>query len=368
MVAPYVDEHGAGARRTRASSATGTSSSVRCWTGPGGWDSTRWPRAIMPGSKPAPSGSPAGAGGGHGQGPVLCPVDAHRRRAGRRRAARRAPDQGRGARATRGGSGCPPRRSPTARTSASSSPTRAGAAFLADRVALHPGELVDADSGEVVGEVPAVELVTVGQRRGLGVAVDGRRRFALSVDVDAGRVLVGDRAAPPRDGWRVERPTWVDRPSRPGRRCLAQTSAHGAPARGRWDGIGVAFDQPQRLVAPGQTVALYDAADPDVVVGAGVAAGHSGPVRSRGMADPAERSRRRRRASRSSRALIGTTTSATTCSTRRRSPTPTTTRSCASSGRSKPRIPSWSRPRFAHPAGGRGPVGPLRAGAPPRPR
>ena len=34
----------------------------------------------------------------------------------------------------------------------------------------------------------------------------------------------------------------------------------------------VRFDAPQRPVAPGQTVALYDARDPDAVVGAGIAA------------------------------------------------------------------------------------------------
>jgi tRNA U34 2-thiouridine synthase MnmA/TrmU len=31
------------------------------------------------------------------------------------------------------------------------------------------------------------------------------------------------------------------------------------------------FDEPQRLVAPGQTIALYDAQCPDAVVGAAVA-------------------------------------------------------------------------------------------------
>ena len=36
--------------------------------------------------------------------------------------------------------------------------------------------------------------------------------------------------------------------------------------------IEVRFDDPQRPVAPGQTVALYDALDPDAVVGAGIAA------------------------------------------------------------------------------------------------
>jgi len=72
---------------------------------------------------------------------------------------------------------------------------------------LHPGEIVDADSGDVVGTVPAVELVTVGQRRGLGVAVDGRRLYALDVDVDARRILVGHADAARADHVAVCRPT-----------------------------------------------------------------------------------------------------------------------------------------------------------------
>jgi len=70
--------------------------------------------------------------------------------------------------------------------------------------------------------------------------------------------------------------TWVDRPLQHGDRAVAQVSAHGRPAPcavARTDtGLVVLFDVPQRPVAPGQTVALYDVADPDAVVGAGIAA------------------------------------------------------------------------------------------------
>ena len=60
--------------------------------------------------------------------------------------------------------------------------------FLADRMSLHPGVVVDRD-GRRVGEVPAVELVTIGQRKGLGVGGSadaqlrgrgGRRRAGAS--------------------------------------------------------------------------------------------------------------------------------------------------------------------------------------------
>jgi len=47
--------------------------------------------------------------------------------------------------------------------------TRGRRSFLADRIDLHPGTVVDAHSGVGVGAVDAVELITVGQRRGLGI-------------------------------------------------------------------------------------------------------------------------------------------------------------------------------------------------------
>jgi tRNA-specific 2-thiouridylase len=143
--------------------------------------------------------------------------------------------------------------------------------FLEDRIPLHEAELVDVDSGDVVGTVPAVELVTVGQRRGLGVAVDGRRRYALAVDVQARRIAVG--AADWALGTRVSLGDvrWAARPLERGEATWAQTTAHGRAATCRWLGDEVVFDDPQPLVAPGQTVALYDAEDPQLVVGAAIA-------------------------------------------------------------------------------------------------
>jgi tRNA-specific 2-thiouridylase len=143
--------------------------------------------------------------------------------------------------------------------------------FLAERMALHGAELVDASSGDVVGTVPAGELVTVGQRRGLGVAVDGHRRYALTVDVRARRITVGTSADAVGGRVVVDGASWVGPALEPGDRAFAQTSAHGSAAGCTWQGDAVVFDEPQPLVAPGQTVALYDAADADAVVGAAVA-------------------------------------------------------------------------------------------------
>jgi len=153
--------------------------------------------------------------------------------------------------------------------------------FLGERLPLHDGRLVDHDSGEDLGPVAAVELVTVGQRRGMGHGDDGRRRYVTAVDVPTRRVRVGPPEAADSPGVDLHTVTWVDAGAAAGRRspfaAVAQCSAHGRPAgctvRPVGDGtLSVTFDAPQRRIAPGQTVALYDAAEPDRVVGSGIAA------------------------------------------------------------------------------------------------
>jgi tRNA-specific 2-thiouridylase len=152
------------------------------------------------------------------------------------------------------------------------------AGFLRRRLEVHPAEVVDGRTGETVGEVEAAELVTVGQRRGMGHGTDGRRRYVVAVDLAGRRVTVGDaeEATTRRVLLDPATLTWVDAPLVTGEAAVSQVSAHGRPAPCTFevgdDGPAVRFREPQRPVAPGQTVALYDPADPDAVVGAGICA------------------------------------------------------------------------------------------------
>ncbi|HZU81013.1 MAG TPA: tRNA 2-thiouridine(34) synthase MnmA [Acidimicrobiales bacterium] len=150
--------------------------------------------------------------------------------------------------------------------------TRGRAGFLVERMPLHPGTLVDGATGAVVGEVEALELVTVGQRRGLGLAVDGRRRFAVDVDVSARRVVVGDAAAARTTRLALRDWTWRASSPAAGAPVLVQASAHGVPRPATVHATHVEFGEPVPLVAPGQTVAFYDVTEPDIVLGAAVAA------------------------------------------------------------------------------------------------
>lgn len=139
--------------------------------------------------------------------------------------------------------------------------------FLGDRIPLRQGTIVDRRSGETVGTVPAVELVTIGQRRGLGSGPDGRR-YVVDVDVERATVYVGPHDDVLVSSVGIESMTWVDSPVPPGKRVLVQASAHGRVAEATFDGGAVIFDELQRAIAPGQSVVLYDG---DEVLGGGIA-------------------------------------------------------------------------------------------------
>ena len=154
-------------------------------------------------------------------------------------------------------------------------------AFLGSRLALRPGRLIDTD-GRSVGEVDGVQLVTVGQRRGLGVTVDGAPRYAVDVDVANSTVRVGTADQLAVRSEPVAGVQFVDEAARAdvlaGRvaRLTAQCSAHGAPIDVASVVAGddparctVGWVEAQRRMAPGQSLVLYDG---DVVLGGGTVA------------------------------------------------------------------------------------------------
>ncbi len=145
--------------------------------------------------------------------------------------------------------------------------------FLAARTTLTSGAVVDRATGAHLGTVPALELMTVGQRRGIGHGPDGEPRFVADVNVTARTVLVGRRGDVVVSELEVDRGSvaWARRVLQDGDRVLVQSSAHGAvaPATLRIDAsTRLDFDLPIRPVAPGQLAVLYSTDDPELVVGA----------------------------------------------------------------------------------------------------
>jgi tRNA-specific 2-thiouridylase len=152
--------------------------------------------------------------------------------------------------------------------------------FLGDRIPFRSATVVDTD-GEELGEVRAVEMVTVGQRKGLGLPGGGPKRYVVAVDVDGRRVTVGGDDDLLTDQLIVGDLTWTDPATCPGGRrelgpLRVQASAHGATSIAdvvvRGDGAArIAWQHRHRRVAPGQSVVFYDADDLRVI-GGGIAA------------------------------------------------------------------------------------------------
>lgn len=139
--------------------------------------------------------------------------------------------------------------------------------FLGDRLPLHPARVVDADDNEV-GRIGAVELVTIGQRRGLGVG-GGERRYAVDIDVPGRTVRIGSADDLLTDTVELVDRCWVHDPPAPGTAVTVQAGAHGRPRPAVFTGTGVEFVAPHTRVAPGQSVVLY--AGDDDVLGGGIA-------------------------------------------------------------------------------------------------
>jgi tRNA-uridine 2-sulfurtransferase len=145
--------------------------------------------------------------------------------------------------------------------------------FLSSRLSLTPATVIDRDTLDVLGEVPAAELVTVGQRRGVAPGRDGEPRYVSRVDLAARRVEVGRRAEVEVTRINLDPATVTFAHAAPadGDRVLAQWSAHGTAQAATvrvtpsWR---LDLERAARPVAPGQTVVFYRADEPSIVEGA----------------------------------------------------------------------------------------------------
>ncbi len=147
-----------------------------------------------------------------------------------------------------------------------------------DRLRPHgaePGDVVHMD-GRVLGRHEGVTRYTIGQRRGLNIAV-GDPLFVVKIDADKRQVIVGPREALLTRALSLKETNWLGETATieeaVGRPVLARVRSTREPVAGRLtfeDGeIGVALDQAEEGVAPGQACVLYAPEAPDRVLGGG---------------------------------------------------------------------------------------------------
>lgn len=124
------------------------------------------------------------------------------------------------------------------------------------------GDIVTCD-GRVVGKHAGIEGFTIGQRKGLGIAL-GEPQFVVRIEGPQRRVVIGPKSALERPTLRAERMNWlVPPPQEPiqvaaqirynSRAVACQVTAHEAGHE-----IDVQFLEAAVGVAPGQLCALYD--------------------------------------------------------------------------------------------------------------
>jgi tRNA-specific 2-thiouridylase len=136
--------------------------------------------------------------------------------------------------------------------------------FLARRLGSQPGPVVDAATGATVGEHDGTFGFTIGQRKGLGVAVgDQQPRYVLGIEPVSRTVTVGTADLAAIDEVVTGAPTWTGQPPELPFTVQVQLRAHGAPVEchvsgGSDGGLRLALGEAQRGVAPGQSAVLYE--------------------------------------------------------------------------------------------------------------
>jgi tRNA-specific 2-thiouridylase len=140
-----------------------------------------------------------------------------------------------------------------------------------------PGDVIDIE-GNVVGEHGGTAGFTIGQRKGLGVAV-GEPRFVLDVSPAERTVTIGTYEDLLVDGCTVVDMRLTDGQPSTGDRVSVKVRYRSSPAPAAITASGdmwrFEFDQPQPRPAPGQALVMYDG---EYVLGGGTIIDEAGTV------------------------------------------------------------------------------------------
>ncbi len=136
---------------------------------------------------------------------------------------------------------------------------------------LPPGHIVD-QAGRVVGSHRGYPFYTIGQRKGLGIAL-GRPVYVTAIDAASNTIVIGDKADLKTKGLLATDVNWIAIEElvapRPVIAKIRYNDA-GRPATivpTASDRVKVIFDSHAEAVTPGQSVVFFDG---DVVVGGGI--------------------------------------------------------------------------------------------------
>ncbi len=131
------------------------------------------------------------------------------------------------------------------------------------------GSIVD-EEGKVLGEHAGIEGFTIGQRRGLGIAV-GSPRYVVQIEPLSRTVTVGRKESLDKIGLTASRFNWQSPAPAGPVPCLAQIRAQHRAVPATVEPLAgerarVIFETAQSAITPGQVVTVYQ---DDLVMGGG---------------------------------------------------------------------------------------------------
>jgi tRNA-specific 2-thiouridylase len=123
------------------------------------------------------------------------------------------------------------------------------------------GDVVMSD-GTIVGTHDGLDRFTIGQRKGLGIAL-GEPRFVIRLESETNRVVLGTKDELARGSLTANRTNWLVEPPHTPRKCTIKIRYNATPAAGEvvaLEGgrLQATFTEPQHGVAPGQAVVCFD--------------------------------------------------------------------------------------------------------------
>ncbi len=144
--------------------------------------------------------------------------------------------------------------------------------FLMERIPkkIQPGPILDT-RGNVLGTHRGIHFYTIGQRKGLGLAL-GKPMYVVKIDTRNNAVIIGDNTELLRTEFRVENLNFISQESLDTPIHVQVKIRYNDP--GYWATLSqissnealVRFDEPRRAITPGQAAVFYD---DDLVIGGG---------------------------------------------------------------------------------------------------
>ncbi|MDO5343734.1 MAG: tRNA 2-thiouridine(34) synthase MnmA [Candidatus Saccharibacteria bacterium] len=141
--------------------------------------------------------------------------------------------------------------------------------FLSEYVETQPGDIIDTQTGKVIGRHDGAIFYTLGQRHGLNVG-GGLPYYVVGKDMAKNEVYVS-RSLDDENLWRTDITLmdehWVNQPPADGAKVQVRLRHRGALVDARYSAGTLQLASPERAISPGQSAVVYDG---EVCLGGGI--------------------------------------------------------------------------------------------------